>query len=432
MIESARGQYSPTFAGLDTWIAAASQHHAQLLYTFDAVPHWAATAGTEPPSDLHATNETCEAPLAGVTRPNGDCIWTEFVTKLMQHVCQVGSAPTKPLIGVCRIRIFESWNEFNDNQYWTSNYADMARMANDAATVVKQYCGDCTFLAGNTSAGGDGYIPKYYHDPTVSPLFDLALGQMLDAWYALPNHTLPDAVSFHAYGARNMITPYPMPETNVSHSDSRCSAQNTPNVFCRLAIFDEAPAVRAVLKQRPWAANLPIWNTEGGFGRNDDMTDGVNETDQNTSILRQAYVARWLLAMGSSGTAVNLWYVWDDPCWGTMLGRGIAPSSTGCPNDPMIPPGNTPAFKAWTITTGWLSGATFTGPCTNQGEIWRCTITKPGGYQGMFLWTTGWLASTSVNLGTNPYHQWRDLDGNVNQLNGRTSVTASNRPILLE
>jgi hypothetical protein len=134
--------------------------------------------------------------------------------------------------------------------------------------------------------------------------------------------------------------------------------------------------------------------------------------------------------MGSTGTVTNLWYQWDDPCWGTMMGYGIKPATTGCSADPEIPPGPTPIHNTWELMTTWLSGATFAGPCTSSGTIWRCTITKPG-YQGMFLWTTAWLASESVPVGKT-YTQYLDLDGNVYKLNGATSVTVTNRPILLE
>lgn len=47
------------------------------------------------------------------------------------------------------------------------------------------------------------------------------------------------------------------------------------------------------------------------------------------------------------------------------------------------------------------------------------------------MWTTAWLASRSVPLGT-AYAQYRDLDGNVYKMNGATTVTVTNRPILLE
>jgi hypothetical protein len=264
----------------------------------------------------------------------------------------------------------------------------------------------------------------------VSGHFDLSLGELLDAWHAIPNATLPDAVGYHAYGARRNVIPYPFPETIVSHGSSLCTAANTPNPNCRTALFQETNAVRATLKQRTWAANLPIWNTEGGYGRNDDLVDPASQTGANTTMLREAYVARWILAMGSTGTATNLWYEWDDPCWGTMMGYGISPAATGCPADPGIPAGYTPIHATWVRMNTWLTGARFSGPCTSIGTVWHCIITKPG-YQGMFLWTTAWLASRSVPTGTT-YTQYRDLDGNIYKMNGATSVTVTNRPILLE
>ncbi len=426
-IETARGTYY--FAAMDGWIAAAKQNNTQILFTFLNVPSWISTDNTMPPSDLNDANETCQAPLAGVVRPGGNCMFAEFVTALMQHACGVTSQPPSPLKGKCSIRIFEAWNEFNDGQFWSSNYTDMAKIANDAATIVRQYCGDCTILAGNTSAGGDGYNANYYHNPDVSGRFDLALGQLLDAWHAIPNASLPNAVSFHAYGARRNVIPYPMPETNVSQGSSLCTAANVPNPNCRTAVFDETAAVRTVLQARPWAASLPIWNTEGGYGRNDDMTDNVSLTDWNTTFLRQAYVARWMLAMGSSGTVTNLWYEYDDTCWGTMMGYGTPAELTGCPTNPVIPSGFTPIHQTWVQMLSFLSGATFNGPCTHSGTIWSCVITKAG-VQQKFIWTTQWLSTSSASIGST-YKQYVDLAGVVHPISG-TTVTVSNQPILLQ
>jgi len=428
-IEAKRGQYSPTFGSLDAWIATSKKNNAEVLYTLVFMPAWASSDRTYPPTDLNAVNESCVAPLAGVVRPSGDCMWAEFMTKFMQHVCGVAAQPSTPLTGTCTVRYFEAWNEFND-WYWTSNYTDLAKMANDAAAIVKKYCGDCVFMAGNTSAGGDGYNPNYIKKPAVSPLFDAALGQLLDAWHAIPNATLPDAVSYHAYGARRTVIPYPFPETIVSHGSPLCTADNTPNPNCRTPLFQEGVAIRKQLQLRPWAANLPIWNTEGGFSRNDDLTDGVDQSDSNSTMLRQAYVARWILAVASTGAVANFWYQWQEPCWGTMEGLGTDPSLTSCPADPMIPVGPTAIKQPWVLMTSWISGVSFVGPCTNAGTIWRCSITKPK-YHAMFLWTTDWLASTSVTIGPN-YKRYRDLDGNIYDLTGQTSVTVTNRPILLE
>ena len=430
VIETARGQYSPTFASLNVWIANAQKNNSQLLYTFLNVPSWASDASTLPPADLNDSNETCEAPLAGVNRPQGDCIFAEFVTALMQYVCDVTQAPASPLVGVCKIRYFEAWNEFNDGQFWDSDYTSMVKMANDAATIVQQYCGDCLFLAGNTSAGGDGYNDNYHGDPAVSGQFDIALGQFLDAWYAIPGATLPDAVSFHAYGARRNVIPYPFPETIVSQGSSLCTAANTPNPNCRTPVFQQTAAIRAILQARPWASKLPIWASEGGYGRNDDLTDNVSQTDWNTTFLRQAYVARWMLAMASSGTVANFWYEFDDQCWGTMMGMGTSTSASGCPGDPVIPVGYTPIHQTWLQMLSYLNGAEFSGPCFSSGTIWTCNITKPN-YKATFMWTVAWLQTRKMTISP-AFQQYRDLQGTVHPLNGNNTITVSNLPILLE
>ncbi len=430
VIETARAQYSPTFASVDIWLSTAEKNNSQILYTFLDVPAWASSSAEMPPSDLNDTNETCEAPLAGVTRTEGDCMFAEFVTALMQHVCGVTTAPPTPLTGACKIRYFEAWNEFNDGQYWDSNYTDMAKMANDAATIVKQYCGDCLFIAGNTSAGGDGYNSNYYGNPAVSGQFDIALGQFLDAWHDIPNASLPDLVSFHAYGARRNVIPYPFPETIVSQGSPACTAANTPNPSCRMAVFKQTAAIQAILQERPWAAKLPIWASEGGYGRNDDLTDNVSQSDVNTTFLRQAYVARWMLAMASSGTTANFWYQFDDQCWGTMMGLGTSTTLAGCPGDPIIPVGPTPVHQTWTQMLSYLSGVTFSGPCTSIGTVWTCNITKPG-YKGTFMWTVAWLQTRPMTVSA-AFKQYRDLQGVVHPLNGNTKITVSNQPILLE
>jgi hypothetical protein len=412
------------------WIANSEKNNAQLLYAFYGIPSWASSGSTIPPYDLNYANETCESPLAGVVRPEGDCIWAEFVTAFMRHVCGVTAAPSVPLKGTCKIRRFEAWNEFNDGQFWESNYTDMAKMANDAAVIVRKYCGDCVFMAGNVSAGGDGYNARYVGDPAVSPRFDVALGQFLDAWHAIPGASLPNAVSFHAYGARYSVVPYPFPETVVSHGSPLCTAANTPNLNCRTSIFGQTATVRAVLAQRPWAAGLPIWASEGGYGRNDDLTDDVSQSDMNTTFLRQAYVARWMLAMASSGTVANFWYAFDDTCWGTMMGYGASTSAAGCGADPVNPPGYLPIHQTWVQMISFLNGATFAGPCTSSATVWSCTITRTG-YKGTFMWTTAWLQTHSVTI-SSQYRQYRDLHGTVHLLNGATTVTLSNQPLLLE
>jgi len=36
----------------------------------------------------------------------------------------------------------------------------------------------------------------------------------------------------------------------------------------------------------------------------------------------------------------------------------------------------------------WLSGATFTAPCTNQGTVWTCPLTEADGSKALIVWDT--------------------------------------------
>ncbi len=428
LIETAQGTYSPTFGNLNQWIATAKREHAQLVYTFNTVPKWATGTNNlaDPPSDLHATNEKCQAPISAVS-PNGDCYWKEWVTKLMQYVCHANAQPSSPLSGRCDIRYFESWNEMNSDSYWRGSYADLAKMANDASTIIHAYCGDCYVIGGSVSAGGDGY-----HAGPAARAYDVALGQFLDAWHAIPGAHLPDAVSYHSYPSRTNVRPAPFPETLKSNGDARCSGAS--NVFCQVPIIKQTGVLRSALGSHSWAANLPIWETEGGWGPNASMIDGKDPNSAATWRLRQAFVARWLIALASTGTQEILWFQYDNPCWGTMLSTSDPTSKAGCPNDPDIPLGPTPARAAWKQTVAWLQGATFPHGCTHAGDIWTCDIARQDGSSGRLVWSGSdgsAQAATSYALPRQgAFASFADLDGNTQPLTSG-NVPISIRPVLL-
>lgn len=278
-LETTRGAYS--WSALDAWVSQAALNGSVPMYTFSHVPTWASKLTVaDPPNDIYGSG-TVSAPVAVPcqnvlsTAVTTDCQYKEFVTALMQHECNVGTQPATPLINTCGIRIYEMWNEFSGNGYWTGTFQSLAQMFNDAATIIRQYCGDCTIIGGSTSAGGDGYNPA-----GGSSHFDLALLDLLTRWAALPSPSLPDAVSFHPYPARTTVQPVPWPTTLVSDSSPLC-ATNVPSASCRAAVIDQAAIIRGsgVLSNpaiSSWAANLPVWTTEGGYGLNASLKDSKN------------------------------------------------------------------------------------------------------------------------------------------------------------
>lgn len=424
LIETARGQFDPNLGNLFTpgtgWVDVAEKNHTAIIYTFNTVPPWAARQeGDRParvaPYDIDDENEKCQAPLDGVTSPNGNCIWKEWVTALMQKNCGVTAKPAHPLQGQCRIRNFETWNEFNAELFWQDSLAHLAKMANDMTVIVRSYCGDCTIVGGSVSAGGVG---RSGNGPSGSGSFAQALGQFLDAWHAIPNASLPDAVSFHAYPSRTNVSYPPFPESNVSLNDAKCAAGSVPNVHCEHPMVNQPQRVREVLAARSWLpASMPIWNTESGWNTNKTLlhgTDAEGHADEETGILRQAYLARLEVLMANEGVAVNIWYEADHQCTGTLVGFGL-PLTSGefrsCPNDPPIPSGLTPAGRALSTIYQWLHGGTFTGPCKSQGDVWWCPVAGPGSGEGVIAWTTKWKGEESVSQLPGKYPFAHTLNG---------------------
>ncbi len=442
-IETSRGKFSPTFGNLFTpetgWVPIAEKNHTQLIYTFNTVPAWAAgEQGPGParraPLDIDEKNESCQTPLEGVTSPDGNCIWKEWVTALMQKNCGVSQQPPVPLTGRCHIHYFEAWNEFNAPVFWDDSLTHLAKMANDMAVIVRAYCGDCKVIGGSTSAGGVG---RQGDGPSGSGEFDRALGEFLDAWHRIPNASLPDIVSFHAYPSRTNVFPVPMPETNVSLGDPKCAQFSVPNVSCQYAIVNQPGQVRAVLaKRRFMPATTPVWDTESGWYGNKNLFHGVDANgyaDAITGMMRQAFLARETILLANLGVGVNLWYEADHQCNGTLIGFGYpqsSPEMRQCPDDPVIPPGLTPAGKALVIVHGWLHGGTFDGPCKASGSVWSCPLAQNGQHE-LLAWTTKNSGTETVSQGLGPFSYAHTLDGKSERLTPGQGVTLEMRPVLL-
>ena len=440
-IETARGVYSPTFGNLfqpeTGWVDTAARNHTQLIYTFNTVPAWAVKQSSDGPAmsapyDINARNEPCVTPLAGVFSANGNCIWKEWITALMQKNCGVATPPSQPLRGRCSIRYFEAWNEFNAANFWNDSLEHLAQMANDMAVIVRTYCADCVIIAGSTSAGGVG---RGGDGPMGSGKFDVALGEFLDAWHSQPHPSLPDVVSFHSYPARTNISLVPFPETNISINDARCSATSVPNVSCYIAIVDQPDRIRDILAKRPYLkANIPIWNTESGWNGNKALFHGVDaegHADSTTWSLRQAFLARQTILLANKGVAVNLWYEADNQCWGTLYGLGAdaAPREMKpCSADPVIPLGLTPAGRALNTLYQWMHGATFLGPCKATGTVWQCPIESPTTGTAVLAWTMRW-GTEAADLDA-PFRYAHTIDGTTAELHSGEKPLLESRPRL--
>jgi hypothetical protein len=150
-----------------------------------------------------------------------------------------------------------------------------------------------------------------------------------------------DVIAWHAYAGRSNQPAFP-PES----------------------VVEQIKNIRAVMAKNK-VSELPLWDTEGGWGSDTQLPDEQEQAD---------FLARWYLIQFSYGVARAYWYQWDNPKWGTLWREGT---------------GITPAGRAYAQIYAWLDGATSTAPCgAAQGAIWTCALTK-GGKKYLVAWSVG-------------------------------------------
>jgi hypothetical protein len=163
--------------------------------------------------------------------------------------------------------------------------------------------------------------------------------------------------------------------------------------------------VRRVLAQHG-QAHKPLWNTEASWA-------GSRGTAPSDLRLRAAFLARSYLLQWPLGIARFYWYAYDGGRWGGLRdgAGGLAPDGI-----------------AYRTIYEWLVGATADGPCSRSGAVWRCTLTRPGGYRALAVWSTAGDASFAV---PRDYVRYRDLTGATHPIEG-DAVRIGTMPLLLE
>ncbi|MGH9431907.1 MAG: hypothetical protein ACRD3T_10220 [Terriglobia bacterium] len=395
---------------LDGWVERAQAHHVDVLYTFGDPPRWAASQpdhrcgenprapfGTcTPPIDLYTTSR-CQGPLAGVTTT--DCMFKEYITALMDHVCS-GKAANKN----CKIRNYSCWNEPNQDGFWSGSYADLAKLCSDFVGTVKAQCRSCTTIGPEVAAAADVGTKMNGDSRSASVYFENFL--RASAKYS---HD-PDAAAFHPYAARLWgLSRAPFPET---FAGSGCrGGGGGPD--CPETLLQKIAGMRRVMDENNMAAK-PLWSTEGSWGVNRQLPD---------SDAQAAYVSRWLILQASNGVARAIWYLYDN---------GGRPRGTGGLWAPDT--GLNRAGLAFGQVARWLTGATFSKPCSGMRNIWSCGISRPGGYQAEIVWDVSRSyepAQTRSYRPTGSFTEYRDLAGKTHAISGGSAPVGS-EPILLE
>jgi hypothetical protein len=327
---------------LDTWVAQAQSHHVQLDYVFVNTPVWASTRPSEP----------CIGRKVGCAAPPNLDDWSAFVTALVTRYKG-------------KISSYELWNEPNASGFWTGSPKNMVDLAASAYPIIKSI--DPAAIVATPAVSSTGW--PLSHDA------------WLDQYLAAGGGRYADVISWHGYAGRNDRPALP-PE----------------------GLVEQIQVLRKVLMKHN-LGQMPIWDTEGGWGRNTQLMD------ENA---QASFLIKWYLINFTDGIARAYWYQWDNPDWGTLWRDGS---------------GITPAGKAAQEVVGWLSGTTATAPCAldHTSQLWTCDLQK-----GRVLYRVVWSAAGEAPM--------KDVDnvvavtpaGSTSQPFNHQPIIVTSRPILIE
>ena len=246
-INTAPGIYDWT--RFDKWMSLAQSHNAEILYTIYATPSWASSGGInsgnpdllcttilntgpglcDPPNDLNSDG----------TGTNKD--YTDFLKALMAHV------------GPGKIKYFEIWNEPNIRSEWNGTNAQLARLAQDASTIVKSADPNAMISGPPAVAITANYLDTLFSTTNI--------GQYLDV------------ISFHGY-----------PNNTGMPEDLIPMIQNLQAVMSSHGL-----------------QNKPLFDTEGSWGQRQVCAGSC----------QQYFTARWYLIQMSMGVSRAYWFAWD-------------------------------------------------------------------------------------------------------------------------
>jgi hypothetical protein len=327
---------------LDTWVSQAQAHAVQLDYVFLNTPRWTSTRPDEP----------CAGKRLGCAAPPDLNDWEEFVKALVTRYKG-------------RISSYELWNEPNGSGFWSGTPQQMAELASRAYPIIKTI--DPAAIVTTPAASSTGW----------SPTNDV----WLDRYLSAGGGKYADVVAWHGYAGRNDRPSLP-PED----------------------LLRQIRALRAVLV-RHHLSQLPIWDTEGGWGKDAQLPDEEEQA---------SFLVKWYLIQFTNGIARAYWYQWDNQEWGTLWHEGS---------------GLTPAGTAFQQLSEWLSDATATRPCRPQSAsaLWTCDIQK-----GRNLYRVAWSASVRIPFADiDKVVSFAQVGGAKQMLDGQP-VFVGSRPVLFQ
>ena len=328
------GKEQYDWSGLDFWLKQTESHGVQFDYVFLNVPPWTSTH----------PDEACAGKRVGCAAPPNLDDWDKFVRALVTRYKG-------------RIASYEMWNEPNASGYWSGNPKQMAELAGRAYAIIKSI--DPSAIVTTPAASSTGW--------------PMAHDAWMDQYLAAGGGKYADVIAWHGYSGRNdrpALPPEELPE--------------------------QIRALRAVL-EKYHLGQMPIWNTEGGWGKNDQLPD------ENA---QASFLMRWYLLQFTNGVARAYWYQWDNPNWGTLWREGA---------------GITPAAAAYQQVHDWISGTTAASPCRprKSSKIWTCDLQK-----GDVLYRAAWSTA-----GEEPFPDINTVDSYVDSLGGKHA--ANGNPVMV-
>ncbi len=325
---------------LDFWVQQTQSHGVQFDYVFLNVPAWTSARPAEP----------CAGNRIGCAAPPRLDDWDDFVRALATRYKG-------------RISSYEMWNEPNASGYWTGTPQQMVELASHAYAIIKSI--DPAAIVTTPAASSTGW--------------PLAHDAWMDRYLAAGGGKYADVVAWHGYSGRNDRPALPPEE-----------------------LPDQIRALRLVL-DKYHLGHMPIWNTEGGWGKDDQLPD------ENA---QASFLMRWYLLQFTHGVARAYWYQWDNPNWGTLWRDGSGVNASGA---------------AYQQVHAWIAGTTATSPChpTHASTLWTCDLHK-----GSAVYRVAWSTAGEVPFPeAKSVESYQDIGG-TKHAPGNAPVMVGLRPML--
>ena len=347
---------------LDSFVSTANFHRVQFMWTYDQSPPWA------------VSNVGCSGSPPQCSGPITD--YPDFDAFIVALATRYNGTNGHGIINVY---------ELNNEQDFSGTMTQLA-MQSDHLVKDVHSINPTALIVGMAYGGPDTSYAS-------GNLFD----QFWTAWGAISGNVRHlDAVSFHGY----------------PHGCCSPGGNPVPEIVAGSCVWDTglggsgfSDCVRQGATRNGISSTTPIWDTEGSWGLNTDVS---LTTDQQV-----AFIGRFELLNWSAGVSRQNWYSWDNVEWGTLC--------TGGPPCTLNVPG-----VAYQQVISWMVGSAMTSPCTPLGTVYTCSLTLASGTQAIAVWDTAGNSSFTAPAG---YMRYKDLAGNTTAISG--PITIGIQPLLL-